>query len=315
MITEQQQPFTVVTAVAPENTPLTHEMVDAIGQKIVAVAAAPIDPVWLHPGRAVDFRIGVSAPALLPALRAALAEMSMAVDFPVDFFVQATGGHNAPRRKKMLVSDMDSTAIEGEMIDDLARHLGIGDKIADITARGMRGDIGFHESLISRIELLKDLPVEVFMAEVYKIKPSRGITAVVRTMQRAGAACVLVSGGFTQATAHVAAVVGFNRHHGNILELDNAGVKLTGRVFMPILDAARKRAILEDECRRTGISPADVIAVGDGSNDVDMVAAAGTGVAYHGRPKLLAATPHHIRHTTLVSLLYMQGYTQAEILA
>jgi phosphoserine phosphatase len=217
----------------------------------------------------------------------------------------------AGRRKRMLLADMDSTMIRQECIDELAAEAGVGARVAEITARAMNGEIGFEGALLERVGLLRGLPAEVterVWRERIELMP--GARALVATMRAAGARCVLVSGGFTTFTARVAAAVGFHEHRANEL-LSEDGV-LTGEVGRPILGREAKVAALEEAVARLGIGEADVLAVGDGANDLGMLRRAGLGVALHAKPAVQREARHRVNHGDLTALLHLQGYAAEE---
>jgi len=225
----------------------------------------------------------------------------------VDLVVQPHQG----RRKRMLLADMDSTMIRQECIDELAAEAGVGAHVAGITARAMNGELDFEEALIERVGLLKDLP-EAMIEQVLdtRITYMPGGYELVNTMKAQGAYAALVSGGFTSFTARVAAALGFDENRANTL-LSAAG-KLTGDVGRPILGKAAKVDALQEITGRLGISPRDVLAVGDGANDLGMLKLAGTGVALHAKPAVQAQCDVRINHGDLTALLFLQGYTRDE---
>jgi phosphoserine phosphatase len=225
----------------------------------------------------------------------------------VDLAVQPTQG----RRKKLLIADMDSTLIRQECIDELADEAGLGPEVSDITARAMNGDLNFEEALRERVALLKGLP-EGTIARVLatRIALMPGAKALVTTMKTAGAHTLLVSGGFTAFAKPVADELGIEEHRANTLLTD--GGKLTGRVAEPILGREAKVAALREVSERLGITPDDAIAVGDGANDLGMLALAGTGVALHAKPKVQAGARIRVNHGDLTALLYLQGYSRGE---
>ena len=225
----------------------------------------------------------------------------------VDLVVQPAQG----RRKKMLLADMDSTMIQQECIDELADEAGVGARVKDITARAMNGELDFEGALIERVGLLKDLPVSVIekvLAERISFMP--GGRELLATMKANGAYAALVSGGFTAFTAKVAAELGFDENRANTLLSD--GSKLSGDVSRPILGREAKVQALEEITAQLGISEADVIAVGDGANDLGMLKRAGAGVALHAKPSVAAECEIRINHGDLTALLYVQGYARDE---
>ena len=217
-------------------------------------------------------------------------------------------------RKKMLLADMDSTMIQQECIDELADEAGVGARVADITARAMNGELDFEEALIERVGLLKDLP-ESMIAQVIaqRITYMPGGRELVSTMKAHGAYAALVSGGFTAFTAKVSAELGFDENRANTLHI--ADGKLTGEVGRPILGKAAKVQALEEITTRLGITDADVLAVGDGANDLGMLTLAGTGVALHAKPAVQAQCNVRINHGDLTALLYLQGYARNEFVS
>ncbi len=213
----------------------------------------------------------------------------------------------ADRRKSILLADMDSTMIEQECIDELAAMLGLKDQVAAITARAMNGEIAFEPALRERVSLLKGLPEETIGRVIEeRITLAEGGSTLVRTMNRAGACTALVSGGFTAFTSVVANRLGFQENRANVLHV--AEGRLAGTVAEPILGAEAKLSALNDISERLGRSAQDVLAVGDGANDLPMILAAGTGIAIHAKPAVAAKAPHRIDHGDLTALLFLQGY-------
>ena len=221
----------------------------------------------------------------------------------VDLVVQPLEG----RRKKMLLADMDSTMIRQECIDELAAEAGVGARVADITARAMNGELDFEAALIERVGLLKGLPEDMIEHVLdTRITHMPGGYELVSTMKAHGAFAALVSGGFTAFTARVAAALGFDENRANTL-IAADGV-LTGEVGRPILGKAAKVTALQEITARLGITASDVLAVGDGANDLGMLTLAGTGVALHAKPTVQAQCDVRINHGDLTALLFLQGY-------
>ena len=261
------------------------------------------DAIWLAPDEAAEFAL-----ADIPANRwdvwADLQKMS------VDLIVQPVVG----RRKKMLLADMDSTMIEQECIDELADEAGVGERVKDITARAMNGELGFDGALRERVGLLKDLSADVIQTVLdTRITLMPGGATLLATMKADGGHAALVSGGFTAFTQSVAAKLGFDENRANTLIVED-GV-LTGEVGMPILGKQAKVDALEQITARLGIGEDEVMAVGDGANDLGMLHRAGTGVALHAKPSVAAECDVRINHGDLTALLYIQGYSRDEFAA
>jgi phosphoserine phosphatase len=225
----------------------------------------------------------------------------------VDAIVQPSAG----RRKRLLLADMDSTLIEQECVDELAARAGVGGQVAAITERAMRGEIAFEPALRERVRLLAGLPVAVIDEVLQKkITLSSGARALVQTMRKAGAHTALVSGGFSQFTAAIAARLGLDEHRANQLIIAEGA--LTGEVAEPILGRDAKLATLRDLAAAREIKLDETLAVGDGANDLAMLTAAGLGVAYHAKPSVAAAAHARVDNADLTALLYAQGFRRED---
>lgn len=255
------------------------------------------DAVWLSPDEAAEFAI-----AELPNNLSTVWDDLQALR--TDLVVQPAGG----RRKDMLLADMDSTMIQQECIDQLAAAAGVGDQVAGITALAMNGSLDFEAALRERVALLKDSETSL-IDTVYKasITLMPGARTLVSTMKASGAYTALVSGGFTDFSERVAGVLGFDEHRANILL--SAGGRLTGKVAEPILGRDAKVKSLQEISARQGIAIDQVMAVGDGANDLGMLQLAGAGVALHAKPVVAAACDMRINFGDLTALLYLQGYS------
>ncbi|NQY61294.1 phosphoserine phosphatase SerB [Cognatishimia sp.] len=255
---------------------------------------------WLAPGEAAEFSLSEKPDNLwsvwedLQALK-------------IDLIVQPTEN----RRKKMLLADMDSTMIQQECIDELADVAGVGDHVKAITARAMNGELDFEGALIERVGLLKELDESVIQTVIdTRITFMPGGQTLLTTMKANGGYAALVSGGFTAFTAFVAASHGFDENRANTLLVENG--KLTGDVGRPILGREAKVEALNEITARLGLSADDVMAVGDGANDLGMLGLAGAGVALHAKPSVAAECDIRINHGDLTALLYLQGYAKSE---
>ena len=235
---------------------------------------------------------------------------ALAKDRPLDINLVAT----ADRRKKLLVADMDSTIINVECLDELADMAGLKPQIAAITERAMRGELEFEAALRARVGMLKGLELGALQrAYDERVRLNPGARNLLATMRAHGAHTMLVSGGFGFFTKRVAEAAGFHEERGNTL-LDD-GVSLTGKVGEPILGREAKLEALESGAKSLGIDLSLTMAVGDGANDLAMIQAAGIGVAYHAKPVVAAAAGAAIQHNDLTALLYLQGYSDSEIVA
>jgi len=272
-----------------------------------ALAAAGIvagAPDWLASGLACDLPCGGRAAGEVTAeARAVLAGAS------VDVAVQPVIG----RGRRFLVADMESTIIENEMLDELAEALGVGPRIAAVTARAMAGELDFESALAERVALLAGTPVGVLAAAAARIRMSPGATVLAATLAAHGVHTALVTGGFTFFAEPVARQLGFAEVRANRLEI--AGGKLTGRVLPPVLGRAAKKAALEEIAARLGVGVGAGVAIGDGANDLDMVEAAGLGVAWRGKAVLVERAAVRIDHADLTALLFFMGYRRAEFVA
>jgi phosphoserine phosphatase len=253
---------------------------------------------WLEPGAAFE------APIDDPVVRATVADAL--AGRPIDVNALATTG----RAKRLLVADMESTMIEQEMIDELAGLAGRRDEIAAVTLATMRGDLDFAASLRHRVGLLAGLTLADIETAARRITPMPGAAALVSAMKASGAATALISGGFTIFAERVAAMFGFDHVCANTLGVENG--RLTGQVTAPILDAAAKRDRLLDLAASADLDLSQVLAVGDGANDLAMLEAAGLGVAFRAKPAVRAAmqsspTGAVIDHAGLTALLHLQG--------
>jgi len=217
------------------------------------------------------------------------------------------------RKKRLLISDMDSTIIQQECLDELAAYAGLKDEIAAITTRAMAGELNFESALTERVGKLKGLSLtalEQCYAERITLMP--GARTLTATMTANKAYCLLVSGGFTFFTSRVAETVGFHDHRGNTLMDD--GTSLTGEVGLPILGREAKLEAMDDTAFANGLNRLDALAMGDGANDLAMIEAAGLGLAVHAKSIVSDAADAAIDVTDLTAALYFQGYTDSEII-
>ena len=210
------------------------------------------------------------------------------------------------RRKGLLIADMDSTIVQNETLDELADIAGIGAKIAAITARAMNGELDFKDALRERVAMLTGLSVDALDRTWERVRLTGGARELVATMKAHGALTALVSGGFTFFTGRVAEAVGFDLHRSN--ELLHDGSTLSGKVGEPILDRTSKLDALHELAGQRGVQLKATLAVGDGANDLDMLGAAGLGIAFHAKPIVAAAAQARVDRADLRALLFAQGY-------
>ncbi|WP_372623979.1 phosphoserine phosphatase SerB [Falsiroseomonas sp.] len=265
-----------------------------------ALGAAPGKPEWLAEAEAVDLPFTGAAEQAVAAARAALA------DAPVDAIAQPRDG----RRKRLLIADMDSTIVTSETLDEIAAYAGLKERIAEITRRSMNGELDFRAALIERVGMLEGLAVAALEATWEQTRMMPGAAELVGTMRAHGAVCCLASGGFTFFTGRVAEKLGFHHHVSNVLLVEDG--KLTGRVAEPVFDRNAKLATLTRLASENALPMEATLAVGDGANDLDMIRAAGLGVAFKAKPVVAAAARARVDHGDLTALLFAQGYRRRD---
>ncbi len=216
--------------------------------------------------------------------------------------------------RRLIAFDMDSTLIQMEVIDELARVAGVGDKVSAITAAAMRGELDFQASFRRRLALLRGLPASALAKVAENVPITPGAHRLLRTLKLLGYQTVILSGGFTFVAQKLQEELGFDYVHTNELEIENG--MLTGQPVGSIVDGARKAQLLEEIAGREGISMQQTIAVGDGANDLPMLSIAGLGVAFHAKPVVREKAQHSISRMGLDALLYLLGlrdrHTEAE---
>ena len=288
----------VATLIAdPSTAPLSEATVDRAAQALNGIERRR----WLDEGVAADLVFTGDLKAKRAALESALKGES------IDVIVQPL----AHRRKRLLVADMDSTLIGQECVDELAALAGVGDRVAAITERAMRGEVAFAPALRERVALLAGLS-EAVIGEVLKerITLNRGARTLVQTMRANGAYVAIVSGGFRQFTGAIRERLGADEDRANVLVIEDG--KLTGKVIEPILGQGAKLDALKAIAAAMGATLDDTLAVGDGANDLPMLRAAGLGVAYRAKPKVAAGADARVEHTDLSALLYAQGFARRD---
>jgi phosphoserine phosphatase len=240
-------------------------------------------------------------------LRSSLATEALSHGF--DVAVQPSGLMR--RAKRLIVMDVDSTLVQGEAIDLLAQKAGVVEQVTKITAAAMRGELDFAEALRTRVELLAGLPVSALYEVRDELTLTRGARTLVRTLKRLDYRFAIVSGGFTQLTDSIAEELGIHYSAANTLEIVDG--RLTGRITGPVLDQAGKAAALVRFAEAAGVPLSQTVAVGDGANDLDMIASAGLGVAFNAKPVVQDAADTALNVPHLDAVLYLLGISRDEI--
>lgn len=294
----------ILTFIASKNSPnITSSHIKEV-IKILAAYEVKLeeDQNWLSKNKALD--IGV-VPDLSSV--AMMHIRDFASQDKMDVFVT----HKDNRKKKILLADMDSTMVCEETLDELAQHAGLKDKIAEITTQAMEGKIDFKEALFQRVSLLEGLQEEALEETAQKTQLSEGARTLVQTMkEHSKTHTVLVSGGFTYFTSLIAQKIGFEHHHGNELEIIEG--TLSGCVKEPILDKFAKVDFLNQYCEELSLGYGDVLAIGDGANDIPMLKKSGLGIGYHPKQAVIDEVKNLIIYGDLTAALYAQGYKDTD---
>ncbi len=292
---------------APNKTRLDAARVEAIVSALIRAGATVADPDWLDQGFACD--LPFHGLELVPAQNIAKA---MVGGDAIDCYAQTAAG----RRKRLLLCDMDSTIITSETLDDLSVFAEDKAEIDALTQKSINGEVNFTESLIARVALLKGLTEAEFAIAYQKVELSPGAETLIRTLRRDGCYTALISGGFRYFTSRVAARIGFNIDISNDFEMANG--KTTGKLILPIVapdGEFGKLGRLHYLADEHGLDLAATATIGDGSNDIPMLQAAGMGCGYRGKPKVKAATPCQLNFADLTGLLFYMGYRRSEFAA
>jgi phosphoserine phosphatase len=291
-----------------------------LGRPITAAAFGAVARATAALGVNIDFIRGVSdypvtglelrvsvPPGLDDQLPAALARVGaqQGVDIAVERYSLER------RAKRLIVFDVDSTLIQGEVIEMLAERAGAGEAVAAITEAAMRGELDFAESLHRRVSTLAGLPADVVDEVSGELQLTPGARTTIRTLRRLGFHCGVVSGGFRQVIEPLAHELMLDFVAANELEIIDG--RLTGRVTGPMIDRAGKAKALRDFAQAAGVPMEQTVAVGDGANDIDMLTAAGLGVAFNAKPALREVADASLSHPYLDTVLFILGITRAEI--
>jgi phosphoserine phosphatase len=289
--------------------PITAESFGVVARELAAqgVNIDFIRGVSDYPVTGLELRVSVPPGAAYKQLQAALARV--AVDEGVDIALE---DYSLSRRaKRLIVFDVDSTLIQGEVIEMLADRVGAQAAVAEVTEAAMSGELDFAESLNRRVATLAGLPAEVLEEVGEQIELTPGARTTLRTLRRLGFHCGIVSGGFRQVIDPLAHELKMDFVAANELEIVDG--KLTGRVVGPIIDRPGKAKALRDFAAQAGVPMEQTVAVGDGANDIDMLAAAGLGVAFNAKPALREVADAALNHPYLDTVLFILGITRGEI--
>ena len=228
-------------------------------------------------------------------------------NLPIDInFLKIT----SPRKKKLLVCDMDSTIIKEESLDEIAEEAGIGNEIKIITKKAMRGELDFKDALLKRIKLLKNYPLENIFTLNHKIQVNEGAKELVEKMKNKSCITVLISGGFSPSVSYIAKKIGFDYYHCNdfLYKKNDGKIVLNGCIKTPILDKNSKLDITKFYLKKFNFTLNDVISVGDGANDINLLKHSGIGVSYKGKPILNNVADIIFNHTNLKGILHLLDY-------
>ncbi|WP_426244438.1 phosphoserine phosphatase SerB [Nocardioides sp. LHG3406-4] len=287
-------------------SPLKASAMSAIAGRIADCGANidRIERMARYPVTAIDLHVSGTDPEKLRALLTIEAATQ-----GVDIAVQPA---NLMRRgMRLIVMDVDSTLVQGEVIEMLAAHAGHEAEVARVTEAAMRGELDFEASLRQRVELLAGVDASA-IDEVYDaIELAPGARTMVRTLRRLGYRFAIVSGGFSQITDRLAADLGIHYSRANELEIVDG--KLTGRILGEVVDRAGKAEALREFAAKVGVPEAAVIAIGDGANDLDMLSAAGLGIAYNAKPLVRDAADTSVNVPYLDAIVYLLGISREEI--
>jgi phosphoserine phosphatase len=286
--------------------PLLPSAIASIAGRIAA-SGANIDSIGRlanRPVTCIEFDVSGAEPA---SLRTALAQDSVALG--VDIAVQRGGLHR--RAMRLVMMDVDSTLLQDEAIDLLAARAGCQGEVAKLTDAAMHGELDFAGALRQRVALLAGLDAAVLDEVLAGLRLTPGARTLIRTLKRLGYRCGVVSGGFTQVTDRLTELLGLDYAQANTLEIDNG--RLTGRVVGPIVDRAGKEHALRQFAEQAGVPLSQTVAVGDGANDLDMISAAGLGVAFNAKPAVRSAADTSVSVPQLDVILYLLGISREDV--
>ncbi len=298
-------------AVVVLGSPVTAQHISAIGQTL-ADYGANIDTIRGlsdYPVTGIELLVSVANPE--PgggvSLRKALAELTASLG--IDIAIERAGLQR--RSKRLICFDCDSTLITGEVIEMLAAHAGKEAEVKDVTDRAMRGELDFEESLRERVAVLEGLDASIIDEVARDIQLTPGARTTIRTLKRMGYRAAVVSGGFIQVLENLAADLDLDYVRANTLEIKDG--KLTGKVIGEIVDRAAKARLLSEFAADAGLQMHQTVAVGDGANDIDMLSAAGLGIAFNAKPALKEIADTSVNHPYMDEILHILGISREEI--
>jgi phosphoserine phosphatase len=289
--------------------PITADAFGVVASEVAALGVNidTIRGVSDYPVTGLELRVSVPSGSAYGQLQAALARVAVAESVDI-----ALEDYSLSRRaKRLIVFDVDSTLIQGEVIEMLAARVGAEAAVAEVTEAAMRGELDFAESLHRRVATLEGLSAEVLDDVADQIELTPGARTTIRTLRRLGYHCGVVSGGFRQVIEPLAHELMMDFVAANELEIVNG--KLTGRVIGNVIDRPGKAKALRDFAQQAGVPMEQTVAVGDGANDIDMLAAAGLGVAFNAKPALREVADASLSHPYLDTVLFLLGVTRGEI--
>lgn len=289
--------------------PISAEAFSAVARELAALGVNidTIRGVSDYPVTGLELRVSVPAGAAVEKLQSALARVG--VEERVDIALE---DYSLERRaKRLIVFDVDSTLIQGEVIEMLAARAGAEAAVAEVTEAAMRGELDFAESLHRRVATLAGLPASVLDDVAEQIELTAGARTTLRTLRRLGFHCGIVSGGFRQVIEPLAHELMMDFVAANELEVVDG--TLTGRVIGEVIDRPGKAKALRNFAQQAGVPMEQTVAVGDGANDIDMLAAAGLGVAFNAKPALREVADASLSHPYLDTVLFILGITRGEI--
>src|SRR5581483_4615824 len=294
----------VVTVLAPA---LTAETLAAVTHAIAQTGAQadPFKSIAIPASAGVE---GVQSTVIArdpQTLRASFLQLSH--ELGIDIAIQPESEFGRPRR--LIVFDMDSTLIQAEIIDELAKMKGVGDEVSRVTSAAMRGELDFQQSFTRRLSLLRGLPETRVMELLDRVPITPGAEVLISTLRRHGYKTGILSGGFTFFGRYLQARLQIDYLHANVLDIQDGLV--TGQVVPPIMDGTRKAEMLRQIAQNEGIPLGEAIAVGDGANDLPMLNLAGMGIAYRAKPIVRQNAQHSISTLGLDAILYLLGLSQA----